>query len=143
MAVTRHFLKLDDFTHTINALPLLLPYFERGCSLLDINKEFFSESPVVPEFLQWAVTGSGVHSSRRCYEVLETYGDTILKLAATLITYWLKKEDPSTGEGDLENVQNLFVTNLHLFRVGYHHLRMHRYMRIMRDPEPREWTLPL
>jgi len=74
---------------------------------------------------------------------LETYGDTILKLASTLITYWLKKEDPSTGEGDIEQVQNLFVTNFHLFRVGYHHLRMHRYMRIMRDPEAREWTLPL
>jgi hypothetical protein len=60
MAVARHFLKLKDFKHTVGALPLLLPYFERGCSLLDLNKEFFSESPIVPEFLQWAVTGSGI-----------------------------------------------------------------------------------
>jgi hypothetical protein len=124
----------------------MLNYFERGCSLRDINEELFSSpdvSPVVPEFLLWAVTGAGINSTRRCYEVLETYGDTILKLAATILAYWLKKGDSAAGEGDMENSKVVFVTNFHTFRVGYHNLRMHRHMRIMRDPEGKEWSLPL
>ena len=75
--------------------------------------------------------------------MLETYGDTVLKLAATLLAYELKKDDLSAGEGDIENAKVVFVTNFHVFRVGYHNLRMHRFMRIMRDPEPKEWQLPL
>ena len=91
----------------------------------------------------WACTGSGVTSARRCYEVLETYGDTILKLAATLLAYGLKRKDPKAGEGDIENAKVMFVTNFHVFRVGYHNLRMHRFMRIMRDPEAKDWVMPL
>ena len=145
-SVCKHFFNLADFKHNINALPLLLNYFERGCGLLDINREFFSDpaiSPIVPEFLQWAVTGTGINSTRRCYEVLETYGDTVLKLAATLLAYWYKKGDKKAGEGDVENSKVVFVTNFHLFRVGYYNLRMHRHMRIMRDLEAKEWVLPM
>ena len=114
--------------------------------LYDINQELFGSpevSLVVPEFLLWAITGAGINSTRRCYEVLETYGDTILKFAATLLAYWLKKDDSRAGEGDIENAKVVFVTNFHTFRVGYHKLRMHRHMRIMRDPEPKEWVMPL
>lgn len=93
--------------------------------------------------MTWACTGAGVNSTRRCYEVLETYGDTVLKLAATLLAYSLKRNDPSAGEGEIENAKVIFVTNFHVFRVGYHNLRMHRFMRIMRDPEPKDWTLPM
>lgn len=39
---------------------------------------------------------------RRSYEVLETYGDTILKLAATLLAYSLYKADDQAGEGEIE-----------------------------------------
>lgn len=126
-------------------MPLLMNYFERGALLIDINKQIFSEevSPVVPEFLLWAMTGAGIHSTRRCYEVLETYGDTILKLAATLLAFWLKKEDTRATEGDIENAKGCFVTNFHTFRIGYHNLRTHRFMKIMRDPEPKEWIMPL
>jgi dsRNA-specific ribonuclease len=143
MSIERHFIPLTDLKHSLHAMPLLLNYFERGCQLIDINREHFSDHPIQPEFLQWAVTGAGVASSRRCFEVLETYGDTVLKLAATLLAYWLKQKDPRAGENDLEYYKKIFVTNFHTFRVGYYVLRMHRYMRTMRDPEPKEWTLPL
>lgn len=104
-----------------------------------MNKEYFTSNKVgyvAPEFLLWATTGSGVNSVRRSYEVLETYGDTVLKLAATLIAYCIKKEDKKAGEGDIENSKVIYVTNFHVFRVGYHVLKMHRFMRIMRDPLP-------
>ena len=145
-ALCRHFLKYDAFQRTIGALPHVMNYFERGCLMEDANCELFSANDVgnvVPEFLMWACTGSGVSSARRCYEVLETYGDTILKLAATLLAYGLKRNDPKAGEGDIENAKVIFVTNFHVFRIGYHNLRMHRFMRIMRDPEAKEWPLPL
>lgn len=112
----------------------------------DLNQEHFLKAgvgSVAPEFLLWAITGAGIHSTRRCYEVLETYGDTLLKLASTLMAYDLKKDDTSAGEGEIESAKVIFVTNFHVFRVGYHRLRMHRFMRIMRDPEPKEWSLPL
>ena len=130
------------YQRTMGALPLLLNFFERGCLLADLNREHFSKNEVkhiAPEFLLWACTGGGIHSARRCYEVLETYGDTVLKLAATLLAYGVKKDDLSAGEGDIENAKVVFVTNFHVFRVGYHNLRMHRFMKIMRDPEPKEW----
>ena len=130
----------------MGSLPLLLNFFERGCLLADVNKEHFvgnQVSRIAPEFLLWACTGAGVSSVRRSYEVLETYGDTILKLAATLLAYALRKSDMHAGEGEIENDKVIFVTNFHIFRVGYHVLRMHRYMRTMRDPEIKEWTMPL
>ena len=114
--------------------------------MADLNKEHFSKNDVAhvaPEFLLWACTGGGIHSARRCYEVLETYGDTVLKLAATLLAYSIKKDDLTAGEGDIENAKVIFVTNFHVFRVGYHNLRMHRFMKIMRDPEPKEWQFPM
>ena len=68
----------------------------------------------------WAISGSGVVAPRRSYEVLETYGDTLLKLAATLCAYQVYKKDASAGEGEVENTKVLFVTNFNTYRVGYH-----------------------
>lgn len=130
----------------MGSLPHLMNYFERGCIISDANREIFASNQVghvVPEFMMWACTGAGVSSSQRCYEVLETYGDTVLKLAATLLAYGLKKNDPKAGEGDIESAKVIFVTNFHVFRIGYHNLRMHRFMKIMRDPEPKDWIMPL
>ena len=145
-ALCRHFLGFEAYQRTVGSLPHLLNYFERGCLLNDANEELFAANEVqqvVPEFMMWACTGAGVNSARRCYEVLETYGDTVLKLAATLLAYGLKRTDPKAGEGDIENAKVMFVTNFHVFRVGYHNLRMHRFMRIMRDPEAKDWVAPL
>jgi dsRNA-specific ribonuclease len=75
--------------------------------------------------------------------VLETYGDTILKLAATLCSYHLYKDDLKAGEGEIENTKVLFVTNFHTFRIGYYQLRLHRYIRLCKDAEPKHWQPPL
>lgn len=136
----------EVFERTMGAVPHLLNYFERGCLLTDANEEVFARNnvgQVVPEFMLWASTGGGVNSARRCYQVLETYGDTVLKLSATLLAFEMKRADPKAGEGEIENAKVVFVTNFHVFRVGYHILRVHRFLKIMRDPEAKDWTPPL
>ena len=35
-----------------------------------------------------------------------------------------------------------FITNFHLFRVGFN-LRLHRHIKTMKDPDAREWIMPL
>ena len=35
-----------------------------------------------------------------------------------------------------------FITNFHLYRVGFN-LRLHRHIRTLKDPDPKEWKLPL
>ena len=66
----------------------------------------------------WATTAPGLYVGRKNYQVLETYGDTILKLAATMLAYFTKRNNKRAGEGDVENSKVCFVTNFHLFRVG-------------------------
>ncbi len=66
----------------------------------------------------WATTAPGLHVSRKNYETLETYGDTILKLVSTMLAYYYKMNDPKAGEGDIEHSKVCFITNFHLFRVG-------------------------
>ena len=71
----------------------------------------------------WATSASGITCCRKTNETLETYGDTILKFAATMLAYELKKNKPRAGEGEIEAAKVVFVTNIHLFRVG-NHLRL-------------------
>jgi dsRNA-specific ribonuclease len=40
-----------------------------------------------PELAFWATSSIGTFSARKNYETLETYGDTILKLAATFFAF--------------------------------------------------------
>lgn len=123
---------------------MLMNTFERSCLLKDINEQYFDRvGQVCPEFLLWAISGSGIAASRRSYEVLETYGDTILKLAATLCAYSVYKSDMGAGEGDLENTKVLFVTNFNTYRVGYHVLKSHRFIKLCRDIEAKDWSGPL
>jgi dsRNA-specific ribonuclease len=110
--------------------------------LADINSQLFSPSEVCPEFLLWAISGSGLGAPRRNYEVLETYGDTLLKLAATLCAYQIYKDEAKAGEGEIENTKVLFVTNMHTYRIGYHQLRLHRFIRLCKDLEPKQWQPP-
>jgi len=141
MGICKHFLDQHEFKHITNSIPLLLNYFERGCQLIDINREFFGEELITPEFLLWAISGSGIQSTRRSYEVLESYGDTVLKLAATLLAFYLHP-DSWAMDGDIDRTKVAFITNFHLFRVGYFNLKTHRHMRMMKDPEPHQWSLP-
>lgn len=88
LLIPHPFLNKLNFHQVLGSLPYILNAFERSCLLQDINFQFFDKvGYVCPEFLLWAISGSGLGAPRRSYEVLETYGDTILKLAATLCAY--------------------------------------------------------
>lgn len=100
------------------------------------------ENNVLPEYLSWAVSAGGITSSRQTFETLESYGDTILKLAATLLAYEWKKDDKKAGEGDIENMKVAFITNFHLFRIGFN-LKLQRYIKTLKDPDSKDWVMPL
>jgi dsRNA-specific ribonuclease len=97
---------------------------------------------VLPEYLNWATSAQGIQSARQPYETLESYGDTVLKLAATMLAYEWKKDDRKAGEGDIENMKVAFITNFHLFRVGFN-MRLHRHIKTMKDPDSRDFVFPL
>ena len=59
-----------------------------------------------------------------------------------MLAFYIQKTDSCAMEGDVERSKVVFITNFHLFRVGYYNLRTHRYMRMMKDPEPHQWSLP-
>lgn len=71
-----------------------------------------------PEFAVWATSCPGVASSRKSYQTLETYGDTILKLAGTMLAYDQLEKDPNVNENMLSDMKNSFITNLCIFRLG-------------------------
>lgn len=100
------------------------------------------ENNILPEYLNWATSAAGITSARQNFETLESYGDIILKFSATLLAYEWKKGDRRAGEGDIENMKVAFITNSHLFRVAFN-LRLHRYVKTLKDPDPREWIVPL
>ena len=93
-----------------------------------------------PEFVLWATSASGVHATKRSYETLETYGDTILKLAATHLAYDSLENDRSADEKKINDRKNAFVTNLYLFRIG-HSLGLRQFMR-SKDTELKAWVPP-
>jgi len=118
-------------------------YVERVLHLKDLKREHFSEAKQPnEEFLLWATTAPGVYMPRKNYETLETYGDTCLKLAATMLAYWYKRTDAKAGEGDVENSKTCFITNYHLFRVGNYQM-FQRWMKTKKDSEFKEWEFPL
>ena len=94
-------------------------YVERVIYLKDLKSLIFPRYKIKnDEYFLWATTAPGLHLARRNYEVLETYGDTILKFAATMLAYYSKRNDKKAGEGDIEHSKVCFITNFHLFRVG-------------------------
>ena len=119
-------------------------YVKPGEQLITKSKAATSKisNNVLPEYLSWAISAGGISSSRQTFETLESYGDTILKLAATLISYEWKKDDKKAGEGDIENMKVAFITNFHLFRVGFN-LRLHRHIKTLKDPDSKDWVMPL
>ena len=117
-------------------------YIERIGLLKDLKQNIFKGYPFNEEYMLWATTAPGLYVARRNYEVLETYGDTILKLAATMLAYYYKRNDKKAGEGEIEHSKVCFVTNFHIFRVG-NNLMLQRYMRTKKDSEFKEWVPPL
>ena len=88
----------------------------------------------------WATSSSGVHATKRSYETLETYGDTILKLAATHLAYDSLESDRNADEKKINDRKNAFVTNLYLFRIG-HDLGLREFMR-SKDSDLKNWFPP-
>ncbi len=82
-----------------------------------------------------------MQSSRKCYQTLETYGDTVLKLAGTLLAYnYLSKSVVDFDENKIDSLKNQFITNLYFLRVGKR-LRINRYIRTA-DPDLKTWEPP-
>ena len=81
-----------------------------------------------------------MHTPKKCYETLETYGDTILKLGSTLFAYDRLKADPKADENRINFMKSSFITNLFLFRHGIK-LRLREHMRIS-DPDFKKWSPP-
>jgi hypothetical protein len=82
--IYKHYLKKSHWRRA-SQLPIVLSFFERSLhchNLIASIGEF-----VHPEFVLWATSSQGVNCTKKCYETLETYGDTILKLAATYLAY--------------------------------------------------------
>ncbi len=71
---------------------------------------------------------------------METYGDTILKLAATHLAYDKLQYDLRADEKQINDLKTSFITNLYLFKIGKK-LELRRYMR-NRDPDIKEWRPP-
>ena len=117
-------------------------YVEKVLHLKDLKELLFKDYEPHYEYLLWATTAPGLFLARKNYEVLETYGDTILKLAGTLLAYNSKKDDKKAGEGDIEHQKVCFVTNFHLFRIGSN-AQLQRWMKTKKDTEPKDWDLPL
>lgn len=88
----------------------------------------------------WSTSASGVHATKRSYETLETYGDTILKLAATHLAYDTLEADPTADEKKINDRKNAFVTNLYLFRIG-NSLGLREFMRT-KDTDLKAWSPP-
>ena len=88
----------------------------------------------------WATSASGVHATKRSYETLETYGDTILKLAATHLAYDSLENDISADEKKIADRKDSFITNMYLFRIGQK-LNLRAYMR-SKDTDLKAWSPP-
>ena len=95
-----------------------------------------------PEFTVWATSNPGVNSSKKSFQTLETYGDTVLKLAATLLSYnyCLKYEKETADESKIDSLKIAFITNLYFLRVGKR-LGLNRYIRTG-DPDLKTWNPP-
>ena len=119
-------------------LPYVLAFFERSLHSQSLIAKIGHY--IHPEFVLWATSANGVQSTKKCYETLETYGDTILKLAATHLAYDQLEADPAADEKKINDMKNSFVTNLFLFRIGKK-LNLNEFMRT-KDPEPKQWYPP-
>lgn len=135
--IYKHYLKTDEWMRACQ-LPLVLAFFERAlqsqCLLAHLGRY------IHPEFVLWATSANGVSSSKKCYETLETYGDTILKLAAVWLAYDRLEHDLNATEKQIDTMKNSFVTNLFLFRIAKK-LRLGEFMRT-KDPDPKPWCPP-
>lgn len=119
-------------------LPTVLAYFER---CLHVHQLIAQIGEVLnPTYCLWATQSNSTSSSKKCYETLETYGDTILKLAGTFLAYDKYQFDTKADENRICRLKDAFVTNMYLFKIG-RNLSLQKQMRT-RDPNVKEWSPP-
>ena len=135
--IYRHYMTTELWMRAAQ-LPPVLAFFERALHSQKLIERIGQY--IHPEFVLWATSASGVHATRRSYETLETYGDTILKLAATHLAYDSLKNDRTADEKKINDRKNAFVTNLYLFRIG-HALGLREFMR-SKDTDLKSWSPP-
>jgi len=82
--IYKHYLNVEQWERA-SQLPVVLSFFERCLNAIELIAK--TNMFIHPTFAVWATSCPGTHSSKKSYETLETYGDTILKLAATMIAY--------------------------------------------------------
>lgn len=89
----------------------------------------------------WATSNAGVFSSRKCYQTLETYGDTVLKLAGKVLSYhYVMRYEKNPDERKIDQISTNFITNLYFLRIGKR-LKLQRYIRTG-DPDLKTWSPP-
>jgi len=96
---------------------MLCAHFERCMFASEMMLKFGMECNT--KYLIWA-TSTKATSEEMNYEPLETYGDTIIKLASTWIIYDQLKEI-DVGENEISEYRCVFLTNMELFRVAIDH----------------------
>ena len=120
------------FAHSL----MMCVHFERCIFATELMMKFGMECNT--KYLIWA-TSTKATSDEINYEPLETYGDTIIKLASTWLIYdQLKTID--VGEYEISECKNVFLTNMELFRVAAG-LGIRRYI-WTKDIELWEFILP-
>ena len=135
--IYKHYLTVLQWNRALQ-LPQVLSYFERCLNAISLIAKV--NVYIHPEFAVWATSCPGTHSSRKCYETLETYGDTILKLAATMLAYDQLENNPKANEKKINEMKNSFITNLNLYRFGQK-LKLREHIR-SKDPDPRKYDPP-
>ena len=99
----------------------------------NIEKNYF--------FIQWAFT-LHMYLQDYNYETLETLGDSILKMIATIIVYHVHEiNDPETDVGELVFNRATLICNLHLFTKGLEN-KIYNYL-IRYPKEITGYTFPL
>lgn len=135
--VYKHYLTVEQWQRATQ-LPSVLSFFE-----MCLNANYLIAKIALyvhPEFAVWATSCPGMRCTRKSYETLETYGDTILKLAATMLAYKTLETDKKADEKNICNMKDTFITNLNLYRLGQK-LKLREHMR-MKDPDPKAWQIP-
>ena len=135
--IYKHYLTTPQWERA-SQLPAVLSFVERCLHATEMLVAL--NVPVHPEFAVWATSCPGLRSSRKNYETLETYGDTILKLAATSLAYDQLERDPGANERRIIMMKDAFVTNLNLYRLGMK-LQLKNFVRSS-DPNPQEYNPP-
>ena len=119
-----------------------IPQFIKDYGLLEKKSE--KEKKLIDknyQFLQWAFT---LHMSLQDYnyEALETLGDSILKMIATILVYHIHEiNDIETDVGELVFNRATLICNLHLFSSGKEN-KIYNYL-IRYPKEIRAYTFPL